>query len=114
MVQIDRQQKCCILHDGPKSQLTLRATLRAALRAMLRATQVRCCPMTTSLWRQAVIAGSVRFAKLPGLQDDALHALKIQSMGVEHVTDGYRRVNGAMSAADPSIRDLPHSEPLSL
>lgn len=25
---------------------------------------------------------------------------------VEHVTDGYRRVNGAMSAADPSIRDL--------
>ena len=28
---------------------------------------------------------------------------------MEHVTDGDRRVNGAMSAADPSIRDL--SEP---
>jgi len=41
-----------------------------------------------------------------GLQDDALHSLKIRSWGVEHVTDGYRRVNGAMSVADPFIRDL--------
>ncbi|CAK8994403.1 Cilia- and flagella-associated protein 61 (CFAP61) (Flagellar-associated protein 61) [Durusdinium trenchii] len=69
MVHIDRQQKCCILHDG----------------SMLP-------------YDYLVVA--------TGLQDDALHALKIQSMGVEHVTDGYRRVNGAMSAADPSIRDL--------
>lgn len=69
MVQIDRQQKCCILHDG----------------SMLP-------------YDYLVVA--------TGLQDDSLHALKIQSMGVEHVTDGYRRVNGAMSAADPSIRDL--------
>ncbi|OLQ09037.1 hypothetical protein AK812_SmicGene7407 [Symbiodinium microadriaticum] len=61
--------------------------------------------------------GDLRRSMLPydylvvatGLQDDSLHALKIQSMGagplgvrglrVEHVTDGYRRVNGAMSAA---------------
>lgn len=69
MVHIDRQQKCCILHDG----------------SMLP-------------YDYLVVA--------TGLQDDTLHALKIQSMGVEHVTDGYRRVNGAMSAADPSIRDL--------
>eukprot|EP00931_Biecheleriopsis_adriatica_P091341 TRINITY_DN65224_c0_g1_i1.p1 TRINITY_DN65224_c0_g1~~TRINITY_DN65224_c0_g1_i1.p1 ORF type:complete len:1519 (+),score=374.86 TRINITY_DN65224_c0_g1_i1:69-4625(+) len=69
MVQIDRQQKCCILHD----------------RSMLP-------------YDYLIVA--------TGLQDDALHSLKIRSWGVEHVTDGYRRVNGAMSAADPSIRDL--------
>merc|ERR1711971_1264900 len=69
MVQIDRQQKCCILHDG--SMLPYDYLVVAA-----------------------------------GLQDDALHCLKIRSWGVEHVTDGYRRVNGCMSAADPSIRDL--------
>lgn len=69
MVQIDRQQRCCILHDG--SMLPYDYLVVAA-----------------------------------GLQDDALHALKIRSWGVEHVTDGYRRVNGCMSAADPSIRDL--------
>jgi hypothetical protein len=69
MVQIDRQQRCCILHDG----------------AML--------PY------DYLIVGA-------GLQDDALHSLKIRSWGVEHVTDGFRRVNGAMSVADPVIRDL--------
>lgn len=69
MVQIDRQQKCCILHDG--SMLPYDYLIVAT-----------------------------------GLQDDALHSMKIRSWGVEHVTDGYRRVNGAMSAADPSIRDL--------
>jgi len=69
MVQIDRQQKCCVLHDG------------------------------SMLPYDYLIVGA-------GLQDDALHALRIRSWGVEHVTDGYRRVNGAMSAADPSIRDL--------
>lgn len=69
MVQIDRQQRCCVLHDG----------------AML--------PY------DYLIVGA-------GLQDDALHCLKIRSWGVEHVTDGFRRVNGAMSVADPSIRDL--------
>jgi len=69
MVQIDRQQRCCILHDG----------------AMLP-------------YDYLIVAA--------GLQDDALHALKIRSWGVEHVTDGFRRVNGAMSVADPSIRDL--------
>jgi len=69
MVQIDREQKCCILHDG----------------SMLP-------------YDYLVVA--------TGLQDDALHSLRIRSWGVEHVTDGYRRVNGAMSAADPSIRDL--------
>lgn len=69
MVQIDRQQRCCILHDG----------------AML--------PY------DYLIVGA-------GLQDDALHALKIRSWGVTHVTDGFRSVNGAMSVADPSIRDL--------
>jgi len=69
MVQIDRQQKCCILHDG--AMLPFDYLINAA-----------------------------------GLQDDALHSLKIRSWGVEHVTDGYRRVNGAMSVADPSIRDL--------
>lgn len=69
MVQIDRQQRCCILHDG----------------AMLP-------------YDYLIVAA--------GLQDDALHSLKIRSWGVEHVTDGFRRVNGAMSVADPSIRDL--------
>jgi len=69
MVQIDRQQRCCILHDG----------------AMLP-------------YDYLIVAA--------GLQDDALHGLKIRSWGVEHVTDGFRRVNGAMSVADPSIRDL--------
>jgi len=69
MVQIDRQQRCCILHDG----------------AMLP-------------YDYLIVAA--------GLQDDALHTLKIRSWGVEHVTDGFRRVNGAMSVADPSIRDL--------
>eukprot|EP00928_Gymnodinium_smaydae_P086928 TRINITY_DN71311_c0_g1_i1.p1 TRINITY_DN71311_c0_g1~~TRINITY_DN71311_c0_g1_i1.p1 ORF type:complete len:1571 (+),score=434.65 TRINITY_DN71311_c0_g1_i1:635-4714(+) len=69
MVQIDRQQRCCILHDG------------------------------TMLPYDYLVVGA-------GLQDDALHALKLRSWGVEHVTDGYRRVNGAMSVADPAIRDL--------
>eukprot|EP00927_Polykrikos_kofoidii_P026521 TRINITY_DN23591_c0_g1_i1.p1 TRINITY_DN23591_c0_g1~~TRINITY_DN23591_c0_g1_i1.p1 ORF type:complete len:1577 (+),score=347.68 TRINITY_DN23591_c0_g1_i1:82-4731(+) len=73
MVQIDRQQRCCILHD--RSVLPYDYLIVAA-----------------------------------GLQDDALHSLKIRSWGgpreVEHVTDGFRRVNGAMSVADPSIRDL--------
>lgn len=69
MVQIDRQQKCCALHDG--SMLPYDYLIVAA-----------------------------------GLQDDALHSLRIRSWGVEHVTDGYRRVNGAMSADDSSIRDL--------
>merc|ERR550514_685440 len=41
-----------------------------------------------------------------GLQDDALHQLKLRSFGIGHVTEGYRRVNGSMSAADPSIREL--------
>ena len=44
-----------------------------------------------------------------------MHIFRVNSAAwhgqVEHVTDGYRRVNGAMSAADPSIRDL--SEPRS-
>merc|ERR1719217_1942151 len=69
MVQIDRQQRCVVLHDGailPYDYLIVAA----------------------------------------GLQDDALHALRIRSWGVEHVTEGYRHVNGAMSAADPSIRML--------
>jgi hypothetical protein len=69
MVQIDRQQRCVVLHDGailPYDYLIVAA----------------------------------------GLQDDALHSLKIRSWGVEHVTEGYRHVNGALSAADPSIRDL--------
>merc|ERR1740138_638095 len=69
MVQIDREQRCCILHDG--SMLPYDYLVVAA-----------------------------------GLQDDALHSMKIRSWGVEHVTDGYRRVNGCMSVADPSIRDL--------
>jgi len=73
MVQIDRQQRCCILHDG----------------ALLP-------------YDYLVVAA--------GLQDDALHSLRIRSWGkgsdAEHITDGYRRVNGAMSVADPSIRDL--------
>jgi hypothetical protein len=69
MVQIDRQQRCCILHDG------------------------------SLLPYDYLIVGA-------GLQDDALHSLRIRSWGVEHVTQGYRRVNGAMSVADPSIRDL--------
>merc|ERR1719277_2218704 len=69
MVQIDREQRCCILHDG--SMLPYDYLIVAA-----------------------------------GLQDDALHSMKIRSWGVEHVTDGYRRVNGCMSVADPSIRDL--------
>mmetsp|Transcript_104630 Transcript_104630/g.197075 ORF Transcript_104630/g.197075 Transcript_104630/m.197075 type:complete len:1537 (-) Transcript_104630:70-4680(-) len=69
MVQIDRQQRCCVLHDG----------------AMLP-------------YDYLIVAA--------GLQDDALHCLKIRSWGVEHVTDGFRRVNGSMSVADPSIRDL--------
>jgi hypothetical protein len=69
MVQIDRQQRCCVLHDG----------------AML--------PY------DYLIVGA-------GLQDDALHSLRIRSWGVTHVTDGFRKVNGAMSVADPSIRDL--------
>jgi len=41
-----------------------------------------------------------------GLQDDGLHSLRIRSWGVEHITDGFRSVNGCMSVADPSIRDL--------
>lgn len=69
MVQIDRQQRCCVLHDG------------------------------SMLPYDYLIVGA-------GLQDDALHSLRIRSWGVEHVTDGYRSVNGCMSAADPSIRDL--------
>jgi len=69
MVQIDRQQRCCILHDG--SMLPYDYLIIAA-----------------------------------GLQDNALHSMRIRSWGVEHVTEGYRRVNGAISVADPSIRDL--------
>eukprot|EP00929_Paragymnodinium_shiwhaense_P013279 TRINITY_DN121142_c0_g1_i1.p1 TRINITY_DN121142_c0_g1~~TRINITY_DN121142_c0_g1_i1.p1 ORF type:complete len:1535 (-),score=494.46 TRINITY_DN121142_c0_g1_i1:571-5175(-) len=69
LVQIDRQQRCCILHDG------------------------------SMLPYDYLVNGA-------GLQDDALHALKIRSWGVEHVTEGYRRVNGAMSVSDPSIREL--------
>mmetsp|Transcript_23333 Transcript_23333/g.59574 ORF Transcript_23333/g.59574 Transcript_23333/m.59574 type:complete len:1536 (-) Transcript_23333:72-4679(-) len=69
MVQIDRHQRCCILHDG-----------------------------TLLPYDYLVVAA--------GLQDDALHSLRIRSWGVEHVTEGYRRVNGCMSVADPSIRDL--------
>lgn len=69
MVQVDRAQRCCILHDG--SMLPYDYLIVSA-----------------------------------GLQDDALHGLKVRSWGVEHVTDGYRRVNGAMSVADSSIRDL--------
>mmetsp|Transcript_34298 Transcript_34298/g.80184 ORF Transcript_34298/g.80184 Transcript_34298/m.80184 type:complete len:1541 (+) Transcript_34298:74-4696(+) len=69
MVQIDRQQRCCILHDG--SMLPYDYLIIAA-----------------------------------GLQDSALHSMRIRSWGVEHVTEGYRRVNGAISVADPSIRDL--------
>merc|ERR1719310_2119692 len=69
MVQIDRAQRCCILHDG--SMLPYDYLVVAA-----------------------------------GLQDDALNGLKIRSWGVEHVTEGFRRVNGAMSSADPSIREL--------
>jgi len=45
-----------------------------------------------------------------GLQDDALHSLKIRSWGgadkADHITEGYRRVNGCMSAADPAIRGM--------
>lgn len=69
MCQIDRQQRCCILHDGsvlPYDYLVVTA----------------------------------------GLQDEALNSLKIRSWGVSHVADGFRQVNGAMSAADPFIRDL--------
>lgn len=69
MLQIDRQQRCVVLHDG--SMLPYDYLVVAA-----------------------------------GLQDDALHSMKIRSWGVEHVTDGYRRVNGCMSVADPSIRGL--------
>jgi len=73
MVQIDRQQRCCILQDG------------------------------SLLPYDYLVVGA-------GLQDDALHSLKIRSWGgadkAEHITEGYRRVNGCMSAADPSIRDL--------
>ncbi|CAJ1413154.1 unnamed protein product [Effrenium voratum] len=89
MVHIDRQQKCCILHDG--SMLPYDYLVVATGNSRLSATPI--------------VFYGLMFHPI-GLQDDALHALKIQSMGVEHVTDGYRRVNGAMSAADPSIRDL--------
>uniref|UniRef100_A0A0G4H5F0 Uncharacterized protein n=1 Tax=Chromera velia CCMP2878 TaxID=1169474 RepID=A0A0G4H5F0_9ALVE len=41
-----------------------------------------------------------------GLQDDCLHALSIRSWGVDHLPEGFRHVNGAISAADPQIRDL--------
>merc|ERR1719352_1733667 len=42
----------------------------------------------------------------PGLQDAALNSLKIRSWGIEHITEGYRHVNGAMSSADPNLREL--------
>merc|ERR1719421_1495746 len=41
-----------------------------------------------------------------GLQDAALNLLKIRSWGIDHLTNGYRKVNGAMSSADPSLRSL--------
>eukprot|EP00397_Hematodinium_sp_SG-2012_P001935 GEMP01001940.1.p1 GENE.GEMP01001940.1~~GEMP01001940.1.p1 ORF type:complete len:1503 (+),score=407.10 GEMP01001940.1:185-4693(+) len=40
-----------------------------------------------------------------GLQDDALHQLKIRSWGID-VTEGYQKINGAMSCADPSLKNL--------
>merc|ERR1719426_108682 len=39
-----------------------------------------------------------------GLQDAALNSLKIRTWGLDHLTQGYRRVNGAMSSADPNLR----------
>merc|ERR1719352_12557 len=41
-----------------------------------------------------------------GLQDAALNSLKIRTWGLDHLTQGYRRVNGAMSSADPNLRNL--------
>jgi len=40
-----------------------------------------------------------------GLQDDALHQLKIRSWGVE-ATHGYANINGALSCADPALSQL--------
>merc|ERR1719426_115767 len=40
------------------------------------------------------------------LQDAALNLLKIRSWGIDHLTQGYRKVNGAMSSADPNLRNL--------
>ena len=40
-----------------------------------------------------------------GLQDAALNSLKIRTWGLDHLTQGYRRVNGAMSSADPNLRN---------
>merc|ERR1719316_1966004 len=41
-----------------------------------------------------------------GLQDAALNLLKIRSWGIDHLTQGHRKVNGAMSSADPNLRNL--------